>query len=173
MNATGESDLQNYYDYVNSQREAKLRPVLERLLPIMAVSAWGAVPDNLQIDFPPLWTPTAKEVAEIAKGKAEAIISTYQAGLLNVAPPKKNSRSLPEKPECLTALPMRRFRATPGKRFRTPPRCETHWWGWDMGRRKQPALLREAPRTRRFGTIHPASRGIRAAGGRAAAEKVK
>ena len=41
MNATGESDLQNYYDYVNSQREAKLRPVLECLLPIMAVSAWA------------------------------------------------------------------------------------------------------------------------------------
>ena len=41
MNATGESDLKNYYDYVNSQREAKLRPVLECLLPIMAVSAWA------------------------------------------------------------------------------------------------------------------------------------
>ena len=53
MNATGESDLQNYYDYVDSQREAKLRPALERLLPVMAMSAWGAVPDNLQIDFPP------------------------------------------------------------------------------------------------------------------------
>lgn len=47
MNATGESDLKNYYDYVNSQREAKLRPVLECLL---SISAWGAVSDNLQID---------------------------------------------------------------------------------------------------------------------------
>lgn len=94
MNATGESDLQNYYDYVNSQREAKLRPVLERLLPIMAVSAWGAVPDNLQIDFPPLWTPTAKEVAEIAKAKAEAIVSTYQAGLLNVDTAQKELKKL-------------------------------------------------------------------------------
>lgn len=94
MNATGESDLQNYYDYVNSQREAKLRPVLERLLPIMAVSAWGAVPDNLQIDFPPLWTPTAKEVAEIAKAKAEAIVSTYQAGLLHVDTAQKELKKL-------------------------------------------------------------------------------
>lgn len=94
MNATGESDLQNYYDYVNSQREAKLRPALERLLPVLAMSAWGAVPDNLQITFPPLWTPTAKEVAEIAKGKAEAIVTTYQAGLLNVDTAQKELKKL-------------------------------------------------------------------------------
>lgn len=94
MNSTGESDLQNYYDYVNSQRESKLRPAMERLLPIMAMSAWGAIPDNLQIDFPPLWTPTAKEVAEIAKVKAEAIVSTFNSGLLNVDTAQKELKKL-------------------------------------------------------------------------------
>ncbi|MFQ8761936.1 MAG: anti-CBASS protein Acb1 family protein [Intestinimonas sp.] len=34
MNATGESDLRNYYDYVDTLREAKLRPILEKLLPV-------------------------------------------------------------------------------------------------------------------------------------------
>lgn len=94
MNATGESDLRNYYDYVDSQREAKLRPVLEKLLPVLAMSAWGAVPEDLQIDFPPLWTPTAKEVADIARAKAEAIVSTYQAGLLNVDTAQKELKKL-------------------------------------------------------------------------------
>lgn len=94
LNSTGESDLTNYYDYVSSQREAKFRPALEKLLPVMAMSAWGAVPDNLQIDFPPLWTPTAKEVADIAKAKAEAIVSTYQAGLLNVDTAQKELKKL-------------------------------------------------------------------------------
>lgn len=46
MNATGESDLRNYYDYVDTLREAKLRPILEKLLPVLAMSAWGAVPDG-------------------------------------------------------------------------------------------------------------------------------
>lgn len=94
LNSTGEGDLTNYYDYVDSQREAKVRPALEKLLPIMAMSAWGAVPDNLQIDFPPLWTPTAKEVADIAKSKSEAIVSTYQAGLLNVDTAQKELKKL-------------------------------------------------------------------------------
>ena len=83
LNSTGESDLTNYYDYVDSQREAKLRPGLEKLLPVLCMSALGYVPDDLDIAFPPLWTPTAKELAEIAKSKAEAVVSVFQAGLLN------------------------------------------------------------------------------------------
>lgn len=94
MNATGESDLQNYYDYINAQREAKLRPVLERLLPVLAMSVWGAVPENLSVDFPPLWTPTAKELADIAKSKAEAVVSVFQAGLLNVDTAQKELKKL-------------------------------------------------------------------------------
>ena len=83
LNSTGESDLTNYYDYVDSQREAKLRPALEKLLPVLCMSTLGYVPDDLDIAFPPLWTPTAKELAEIAKSKAEAVVSVFQAGLLN------------------------------------------------------------------------------------------
>ena len=94
MNSTGESDLKNYYDYVNAQREAKLRPALERLLPVMAMSAWGAVPDDLKIDFPPLWTPTAKEVADIAKVKSEAAIAGFQAGLYDKATAMKELKKL-------------------------------------------------------------------------------
>ncbi len=82
LNATGESDSRNYYEYVDSQREAKLRPVLEKLLPIMAMSAWGAVPDDMSIEFPPLWTPTARENAEIGKIKAEAALAAFQANAL-------------------------------------------------------------------------------------------
>lgn len=117
MNATGESDLQNYYDYVNSQREAKLRPVLERLLPIMAVSAWGAVPDNLQIDFQPLWTPTAKEVAEIAKAKAESIVSTYQAGLLHVDTAQKELKKLEDDTGMWGSITDEEIKANAGKTF--------------------------------------------------------
>ena len=94
LNATGESDLKNYYDYVAAQREAKLRPVLQKLLPVLAMSAWGRVPDGLDIVFPPLWTPTAKEVAEIGKDKAEAVTAAYQAGLLHVDTAQKELKKL-------------------------------------------------------------------------------
>ena len=74
MNATGESDLRNYYDYVDTLRESKLRPVLEKLLPIVCMSTFGVVPDGVEVEFPSLWTPTAKEQAEIEKLKAETVL---------------------------------------------------------------------------------------------------
>ena len=82
LNATGESDLTNYYDYVDSQREAKLRPVLERLLPVLCMSALGGIPADIEIDFPPLKTPTPTERAEIGKTKAEAVLAAFQANAL-------------------------------------------------------------------------------------------
>lgn len=117
LNSTGDGDLTNYYDYVDSQREAKLRPVLEKLLPIMAVSAWGAMPDNLQIDFPPLWTPTAKEVSEIAKSKAEAIVTTYQAGLLNVDTAQKELKKLEDETGLWGSITDEEIKSNAGKTY--------------------------------------------------------
>lgn len=82
LNSTGESDLTNYYDYIDSQREAKLRPVLERLLPVLCMSALGGIPEDIEIDFPPLKTPTPTERAEIGKTKAEAVLAAFQANAL-------------------------------------------------------------------------------------------
>lgn len=117
MNATGESDLRNYYDYVDTLREAKLRPILEKLLPVLAMSAWGAVPDGLDITFPPLWTPTAKEVAEIAKTKSEAIVSSYQAGLLNVDTAQKELKKLADETGMFDSISEEEIAANAGKTY--------------------------------------------------------
>ena len=117
MNATGESDLRNYYDYVDTLREAKLRPILEKLLPVLAMSAWGAVPDGLDITFPPLWTPMAKEVAEIAKTKSEAIVSGYQAGLLNVDTAQKELKKLADETGMFDSISEEEIAANAGKTY--------------------------------------------------------
>ncbi len=83
MNATGESDLKNYYDYVDTKRESDLRPILEQLMPVIFMSALGYVPDDYDIQFPPLWTPTAGEIADIAAKKASTVIEAYQSGLMD------------------------------------------------------------------------------------------
>lgn len=117
LNATGDSDLQNYYDYVNSQREAKMRPALEKLLPVLCMSAWGFVPDDISVIFPPLWTPTAKEVAEIAKTKSEAIVSGYQAGLLNVDTAQKELKKLADETGLFGSITDEEIAANAGKTY--------------------------------------------------------
>ena len=44
--STGESDLRNYYEMVAGLQERHLRPALDRLLPVMAMSCWGFLPDG-------------------------------------------------------------------------------------------------------------------------------
>ena len=84
---------------------------------LLSISAWDAVSDNLQIDFPTLWTPTAKEVAEIAKSKAEAIISTYQAGLLNVDTAQKELKKLAGETGMFDSITDEGIQSNAGKTF--------------------------------------------------------
>ena len=117
MDATGEGDLKNYYDYVDSQREAKLRPVLEKLLPVLCMSALGHVPEGLDVSFPPLWTPTAKELADIAKAKAEAVAAAYTNGLLNVDTAQKELRKLEEETGMFGSITDEEIAANAGKSY--------------------------------------------------------
>ena len=51
FNATGESDIRNYYDHVLSQQEAVLRPALQRILEVLQVSLFGEVDRKLGFSF--------------------------------------------------------------------------------------------------------------------------
>lgn len=133
MNATGESDLKNYYDYVDSQREAKLRPALQKLLPVLAMSAWGFVPDDLDFTFPPLWTPTAKEVAEIAKTKSEAIASAYTNGLMNVDTAQKELRKLEDETGMFGSITDEEIAANAGKSYADVTALRDPLMGLELG----------------------------------------
>jgi phage-related protein (TIGR01555 family) len=72
MNATGESDIRNYYDRLSGEQEMHLRPALEKLDEVMIRSALGRRPPEAYFTFAPLWQLSEKERAEVFKTKAEA-----------------------------------------------------------------------------------------------------
>ena len=117
MDATGESDMRNYYDYVDTLRESKLRPIIQQLLPVMAMSAWGEVPTGLEISFPPLWKPKAKETAEIGERKAAAIRDAFQAGLLNVDTAQMELKKLSEETGLFGSISDEEIAANEGRTF--------------------------------------------------------
>ena len=104
-------------DPVVPAKSGPLTAALEKLLPVLCMSAWGFVPDDLAITFPPLWTPTAKEVAEIAKTKSEAIVSGYQAGLLNVDTAQKELKKLEEETGMFGSITDKEIAANAGKTY--------------------------------------------------------
>lgn len=117
MNATGESDLRNYYDYVDTLRESKLRPILEKLLPVLCFSLWGGVPDGIEINFPTLWTPTAMEIADIALKKAQAIRDTFQAGLFQADTAQRELKALAEETGMFGSITDEEIAANAGKTY--------------------------------------------------------
>lgn len=138
LNATGESDLRNYYDYVDTLRESVLRPILERILPVLCMSAWGAVPDDLDIIFPPLWTPTAKEVAEIAEKKSMAIRDAFQAGLLAADTAQKELKKLSDETGLFGSISDEEIAANKGKTIQDVTALRDPLMGLGYGEEPEP-----------------------------------
>jgi len=83
MNATGDSNLQNYYNMIKSEQESQLRPILNKILPVMCMSCWGAVPDDLDFKFDPIGEPSDKDRADLAKNFSDNVIAAVNAGLVS------------------------------------------------------------------------------------------
>ena len=83
LNATGESDLTNYYDKIRKDQNAFLSPILDKLLPVMCLSAWGAIPDDLDYDYNPVRDVSEEKRAELIKQSADAINQAFQSGLIS------------------------------------------------------------------------------------------
>lgn len=83
MNSTGESDMKNYYEVISQLQERILKPALEKLLPVMCMSLWGQVPDDMEIVFEPLGTTTPSERAEIMGQASNPIIQAFSAGIIS------------------------------------------------------------------------------------------
>lgn len=73
MNATGESDLRNYYDRVRQSQELSVTPALSVLDECLIRSALGNRPDDLHYNWRPLWQSSARERAENADKLMSAI----------------------------------------------------------------------------------------------------
>ena len=83
MNATGESDMQNYYDTIEEKQETTLRPIFDKLLPIVVMSALGAIPDDFDFEFKPVRKPNDNEMADLASKNTDSVTKAFQAGMIS------------------------------------------------------------------------------------------
>ena len=83
LSQSNEGDERIYYDSIDQKRESKLRPQLMKLLPVVAMSTWGEVPDDLDFKFRPLHVPSDKERADLTQQYSTAVVATFNAGLIS------------------------------------------------------------------------------------------
>lgn len=85
LGATADSDIRMYYDFINSQQEAKLRNPSSDLTQVLWRSVFGRpTPEDFDFEFTPLWQMDAIDKATIAKTNTETIVAAQTAGLVPV-----------------------------------------------------------------------------------------
>ncbi len=87
LNATGESDLENYYGSLESKRRQNLRPQLMQLLGVMGRSAFGSEfsATNVDILFKPLWSLSELELSTIRTADVTNVTALVDRGLIGDA----------------------------------------------------------------------------------------
>ena len=88
LNATGESDTQNYHDNIRSFQQQRVKPVQKRQIDWIGCDVWGwntwrQKRSNLEITYPPLWSETAKEKADRTAIYAGLISNLYTSGMIS------------------------------------------------------------------------------------------
>ena len=75
LNATGDSDVRNYYDRLQADRTSKIVPLVERVTKLVLLSKTGPTggvePPMWSASFAPLWQPTPSEQADIEAKQAQ------------------------------------------------------------------------------------------------------
>lgn len=83
LNASGEAEIDVYYDYIAAQQEAHARPVIETIHEVMQLSMFGEIDPAIQWEFNSLKQMDAAEQATIQKTKAESDQIRIDSGVIS------------------------------------------------------------------------------------------
>jgi uncharacterized protein len=83
MNATGASDIRNYYDRLQAEQAIKVQPALARLDEVLIRHALGDRPEEIHYTWKPLWQMDEMQRADVWLKKAQAHKIDVDTGLIN------------------------------------------------------------------------------------------
>lgn len=81
LNATGDSDMRNYYDRISSLQNVEITPAIANLDECLIRSALGSRPPELYYEWTSLWQMTEKEKADVGLTAAQTITELNDTGL--------------------------------------------------------------------------------------------
>lgn len=96
FNATGESDIRNYYDHILSQQEKVLRPALQTMLRILQIKLFGKVDESISFDFAALSEADNAAIATTQKTKADTMAVLLDRQVIS---PEEARRALADDPD--------------------------------------------------------------------------
>ncbi len=96
FNATGESDIRNYYDYITSQQEKVLRDGIRTALACIQLHLRGDIDPSVTFDFAPLSEEDRAALATMQKTRADTVAVYLDRGVIS---PEEARKSLADDPD--------------------------------------------------------------------------
>jgi phage-related protein (TIGR01555 family) len=76
-----ESEIRIFEQSIAQKQNDELRPQLDKLYPVICMSEFGEVPDDMDLNFPPVRVLTEEEKGKLASDKITAILEPFSAGV--------------------------------------------------------------------------------------------
>ncbi|MCK3654235.1 hypothetical protein A4G19_10575 [Pasteurellaceae bacterium Macca] len=80
--ASGDEDIQNYHESIHRLQEARLRPVFERLDPLLCNQLFGGLPEDWWFEFTPLKELTQEQQVNMLNTFSQAVNGLIQHGIV-------------------------------------------------------------------------------------------
>jgi phage-related protein (TIGR01555 family) len=96
LGQSNDADERYYEERINHDQDSRLRPQIDKLYPVVAMSTWGEVPDDMDVKFPSIRVLTEEEKAEMADKGSAPVIAGYNAGIFGRKTALKEFRELSE-----------------------------------------------------------------------------
>jgi hypothetical protein len=82
LDNSNDADERNYEESIAQAQNEDLKPqLLQQLYPVICVSEYGEVPDDLDIKFPSIRVLSEEDKSKLAKEGTEAILAPFNAGI--------------------------------------------------------------------------------------------
>jgi phage-related protein (TIGR01555 family) len=87
LNATGESDLENYYNVIDSYQVQRIEPELRKVYDVIGYgefgNSWDKSREELGFKFPPLWNASELEEAQTRSLIIDNSLKLFEQGLIS------------------------------------------------------------------------------------------
>ncbi len=87
LNATGESDLENYYNVIDSYQQQRIAPNIRRVYDVVGYSMfpneWPKEREKMTIKFPPMWNQSDLEESQTATARIDNVMKLLAEGLID------------------------------------------------------------------------------------------
>ena len=83
LGTTNEGDEHVYYDSISQKQKSELDPQLKKLLPVVAMSTWGKVPNDFAWIYNPVRSLGDKERIDLAVANATSVNTTFNSGIVS------------------------------------------------------------------------------------------